>query len=95
MLFQDKAKCIECHNGPLFSDESMHNIGVQKSPVFDREADAQVALRWQHHDRGVPETDYRAADRDQGLIFTPPSGMKTGASSGLRPCAISARQRPT
>lgn len=70
VLFQGKATCIECHNGPLFSDESMHNIGVGKSPVFDREADAQVALRWQHYARGVPEEVYRAADRDLGLYYT-------------------------
>ena len=70
VLFQGKAGCIECHNGPLFSDESMHNIGVGKNPVFDREIDAQVALRWQHYARGVPEEVYRAADRDLGLYYT-------------------------
>ncbi|MEE9261097.1 MAG: cytochrome c peroxidase [Dehalococcoidia bacterium] len=70
MIFQGKAKCIECHNGPLFTDESYHNIGVGKSPVFDREPDAQVALRWQHFARGVPEEVYRAADRDLGLYYT-------------------------
>ncbi len=70
MIFQGKAKCIECHNGSLFTDESYHNIGVGKSPVFDREPDAQVALRWQHFARGVPEEVYRAADRDLGLYYT-------------------------
>jgi cytochrome c peroxidase len=69
-LFQGKAKCIECHNGTLFTDESFHNIGVGKNTVFEREADPQVALRWQHYARGVPEDVYRAADRDLGLYYT-------------------------
>jgi cytochrome c peroxidase len=70
MIFQNKGKCIECHNGPLFTDESKHAIGVPKNNVFDAEADAQAALRWQHYARGVPEDVYRAADRDLGLYYT-------------------------
>ena len=27
-LFVGKAACIDCHNGPLFSDDDFHNIGV-------------------------------------------------------------------
>lgn len=69
-LFQGKANCIECHNGPMFTDESFHNVGVAKNPLFDREPDAQSALRWQHYVRGVPEPVYRAADRDLGLYYT-------------------------
>lgn len=26
-LFRTKARCINCHNGPLFSDQNFHNIG--------------------------------------------------------------------
>ena len=26
-LFRTKAKCMNCHNGPLFSDNQFHNIG--------------------------------------------------------------------
>ena len=70
VLFQGQAKCIECHNGPMFTDESFHNLGVARNTVFDREADAQVALRWQHFARGVPEEVYRAADGDLGLYYT-------------------------
>lgn len=70
ILFQGKANCIECHNGPMFTDESFHNIGVPKNRIFDVESDPQVALRWQHFSRGVPEEVYRAADRDEGLYYT-------------------------
>lgn len=31
-LFEGKAGCISCHNGPLLTDESRHNIGVPENP---------------------------------------------------------------
>jgi cytochrome c peroxidase len=27
-LFRTKARCLNCHNGPLFSDEQFHNLGL-------------------------------------------------------------------
>lgn len=27
-LFKGKANCIDCHNGPNFTDESFHNLGI-------------------------------------------------------------------
>jgi cytochrome c peroxidase len=40
-LFNGKAGCRECHSGPLFSDQSFHNIGVgmeQPNPDVGRQA---------------------------------------------------------
>jgi cytochrome c peroxidase len=34
-LFVGKARCITCHNGPLFSDEAFHNIGVPTMGAAD------------------------------------------------------------
>ncbi len=31
-LFVGKAGCVTCHNGPLFTDEVRHNIGVPENP---------------------------------------------------------------
>ena len=31
-LFQGKAGCIQCHNGPYFSDGKAHNLGVPENP---------------------------------------------------------------
>ncbi len=31
-LFIGKAKCINCHNGPMFTDYDFHNIGVPQPP---------------------------------------------------------------
>ena len=69
-LFTGKAGCIQCHNGALFTDEGFHNVGVPKSPTFETDILAQIALRYQHYIRGVPEELYRTADRDLGLYYT-------------------------
>ncbi len=31
-LFKGKAGCAACHSGPLFTDDSVHNIGVPENP---------------------------------------------------------------
>jgi len=69
-LFQGRATCIQCHSGPLLSDESFHRLGVPKSPVFEEDPLRQITLRYQHVSRGVPESLYRTADRDLGLYYT-------------------------
>lgn len=69
-LFQGKAACIQCHNGPLASDESYHNLGVPKNPAFESDPLRQITLRYQHVIRGAPEKVYRTADRDLGLYYT-------------------------
>ena len=69
-LFMTKGACIQCHNGPLGSDESYHNLGVPKNATFESNALRQITLRFQHASRGVPESVYRTADRDLGLYYT-------------------------
>lgn len=69
-LYVGKAACSACHSGPLFTDQSFHNLGVPENPRFQTEPLRQVALRYQHRARGVSEDIYRAADRDLGLYYT-------------------------
>lgn len=69
-LFEGTAGCISCHNGALLSDESFHNLGVPKNSLFEKDPERQIALRFQHYARGVPEEVYRKADRDLGLYYT-------------------------
>lgn len=69
-LFAGKAGCIECHGGPLFTDQSYHNVGVPGNPDFEHDVLRQITLRYQHRARGVPEEVYRNADRDLGLYYT-------------------------
>ena len=33
-LFTGKAACIQCHTGPLLTDQKFHNIGVPDNPLF-------------------------------------------------------------
>lgn len=69
-LFQGNAGCIQCHNGPLFSDQDFHNLGVPQNPEFQTDPQRQIALRFQHFIRGADEKLYRQADRDLGLYYT-------------------------
>lgn len=69
-LFIGKARCSRCHSGPLFTDESFHNLGVPPNPQFETDPLRQISLRYQHWARGVSEDVYRAADRDLGLYYS-------------------------
>ncbi len=69
-LFQGKAGCIQCHHGPLLTDEKFHNLGLPENPLFTKDPLRQVSLRYQHYIRGVPEEVYRTATTDLGLYYT-------------------------
>ncbi len=69
-LFKGKAHCFRCHNGPLLSDERYHRLDLPHSPLYQQDPLRQIAMRFQFYARGVPEPEYRSADRDLGLFFT-------------------------
>ena len=77
-LFIGKARCIEYHGGPLFTDQGYHNTGVPKNPDFETDPLRQITLRYQHRARGVPEEVYRSADRDLGLYYTTKQDVDKG-----------------
>lgn len=68
-LFTGKARCIACHNGPLASDQSFHNIGVPTPADFQTNPLRQITARWQYVNRGVPESRYKTMDADLGLWY--------------------------
>ena len=68
-LFNGKAGCIQCHNGPLASDEKYYDLGLPDFPGFQDNPLYQVTHRWQHYQKGVSEDRYRGADRDFGLFY--------------------------
>ena len=70
VLFEGKAGCIQCHNGALLTDEKYHDLGLPENPLFTKDPLRQVALRYQHYIRGVPEEIYRTANTDLGLYYT-------------------------
>lgn len=69
-LFEGKAGCIQCHHGALMSDEDYHYLDLPKQKAFEQDPLRQVALRYQHYIRGVPEDVYRQANGDLGLYYT-------------------------
>jgi cytochrome c peroxidase len=54
-LFPGKARCVSCHNGPNFTDNKFHNIGVpQVGPL--KEDLGRYAVTKQDKDRGAFKT---------------------------------------
>lgn len=68
-LFNGKAGCIQCHNGPLASDQKFYNLGLPEFEGFKTDTLYQVTHRWEHYQKGVSEQKYRGADLDYGLYF--------------------------
>lgn len=68
-LFTGKAGCLQCHSGPLASDQNFHNLGLPEHPLFETMPLAQVTHRYEQYIKGVTEAQYRSADRDLGLYY--------------------------
>ena len=68
-LFNGKANCIECHNGPMASDERYYNIGVPYNPRWEEDGLAQVTFRYELYAKGSTEADYRKTKSDPGFYF--------------------------
>ncbi|MCP5073193.1 MAG: cytochrome-c peroxidase [Rhodobacteraceae bacterium] len=68
-LFEGKANCIECHNGPMLSDEKYYNIGVPRADDWFENGMAQVTFRYQQYAKGTTEEMYRKIKDDAGLYY--------------------------
>lgn len=68
-LFQGKANCIECHNGPLLTDEQFYNLGVPRAFRWEEEGLAQITFRFEQYAKGVTEEMYRTIKDDAGLYY--------------------------
>jgi cytochrome c peroxidase len=68
-LFQGKANCVECHNGPLFSDQKFYNLGVPRHDGWLEDGLKQITFRFELYAKGVTEEDYRTLKDDPGLYF--------------------------
>ncbi|MDP7016663.1 MAG: cytochrome c peroxidase, partial [Pirellulaceae bacterium] len=68
-LFQGKAGCIKCHNGPILSDQKYYNIGLPQEPSFLEDPIKQITHRFQYFSKGVVEEKYRNGKQDLGLYF--------------------------
>lgn len=68
-LFNGKARCIQCHNGPLASNQKFYDLGLPDFAGFKDDPLYQVTHRWEHYQKGVSEEKYRTADTDYGLYY--------------------------
>jgi cytochrome c peroxidase len=68
-LFTGKANCIECHNGPFFTDRKYYNLGVPRAERWDDDGLAQISFRYEQYAKGVPEEIYRTIKDDAGLFY--------------------------
>ena len=69
-LFQGKANCIECHNGPVLSDGKFYNLGLPRPPEWEEMGINTITFRWENYAKGVPEKAYREWKDDAGLYYT-------------------------
>ncbi len=69
ILFQGKANCIECHNGPLLTDQKYYNLGVPRAEDWSENGMAQVTFRYEQYAKGVTEKLYRIIKDDAGLYY--------------------------
>lgn len=68
-VFNGKGGCIQCHNGPLATDQRFYSLGVPENEVFKTEPLYQITHRWEHYQKGVSEKGYRGADLDMGYYY--------------------------
>jgi cytochrome c peroxidase len=69
MLFENKAGCIQCHNGPLASNEAYYNIGVPTNLTWESDPLRQITFRYELYAKGSNEQMYRTTKADPGLYF--------------------------
>ncbi|MEE8453282.1 MAG: cytochrome c peroxidase [Limibaculum sp.] len=68
-LFFGKARCIQCHNGALATNEKYYNLGVPPAERWEDDGLAQVTFRYEIFAKGVTQEMYRQLKDDPGLYF--------------------------
>lgn len=68
-LFNGKANCIQCHNGPMATDFSFHNIGVPPLKRWEEDGLAQITFRYELYAKGSSEKLYKEAKADPGYYY--------------------------
>jgi cytochrome c peroxidase len=66
-LFEGKAGCLSCHNGPYFSDGTPHNTGVPENMDVFEDPLRHIAYRAVMTNHGVPNVENWR--RDVGFFF--------------------------
>jgi cytochrome c peroxidase len=94
-VFLGKGQCLRCHEGPLFTDNAFHNIGLApapgRPPDLGRAHGVKAVLASELNCLG-PFSDARAEDCDHLQSLTPGGADRVGAfkTPGLRDVAETA-----
>jgi cytochrome c peroxidase len=89
-LFQGKAGCMQCHNGPLLSDGSFHNLGVPDNREIVTDPLRRVTLRRFFKTLGVPAYHTLAVDVGLHAITNRPGDWGKFRTPSLREVARTA-----
>ena len=68
-LFDGKAGCIQCHNGPLASDQKYHSVGLPENNILRSSVLHQVTHSFAQRAKGLTDPRYLAADMDMGRYY--------------------------
>jgi cytochrome c peroxidase len=68
-LFNGKAGCIQCHNGPLATNQRFYALGVPEIADYQDDDLLQITHRWEIYQKGVAEDKYRDGYTDYGYYF--------------------------
>lgn len=68
-LYNGEAGCIQCHSGPLASNQRFYNTGVPAAPEFSEDPEFQLVMLWETYAKGSSEELYRSVTDDMGLYF--------------------------
>ena len=69
-LFNGKANCVQCHSGPLATNERYYNLGVPPSPRWNDDGLAQITFRYEQYSKGTTQAMYRKIKDDAGLYYS-------------------------
>ncbi len=80
-LFEGKAGCVSCHNGPLLTDEKAHNVGIAENP--DIWSDPMRHMTYAAFASFMGVSNYMNVRRDVGaqIINHPADGRDIGSFS--------------
>lgn len=68
-LFENKANCIQCHDGALASNQKFYNVGVPTNQTWENDALRQITFRYELFAKGSNQEMYRTTKADPGLYF--------------------------
>lgn len=65
-LFQGKAACVQCHHGPMLTDNGFHSLGLDTNADLFRDPQRHITFRRFFRTLGVP--GYENLRHDPGLL---------------------------